>query len=221
MTVGLLGGTFDPIHLGHLDVAIAAQRALRLERVWVAPAHVPPHRASPAVPAAHRFAMAALAIEDQPGLLLSDVDMETTGPSYTMETLDRLERRGLPVRTLCFITGADAFRDIGAWKGFPDLLDRCHFVVVSRPGAPAPALRQALPALAPRMVDSPADLPAQPHVILLDAPTAPVSSTVVREAAAAGRPLEGLVPNRVAAYIHRHGLYRPRHDRPVFTEGVS
>lgn len=221
MTVGLLGGTFDPIHRGHLDVAVAAQRALRLDHVWLAPAHVPPHRTSPAAPAAHRFAMAALALEDQPGLLLSDVDMETTGPSYTMGTLDRLERRGLPVRTLCFITGADAFRDIGTWKGFPDLLDRCHFVVVSRPGAPSPALRAALPALAPRMIDAPAGLPAHPQIILVDAPTAPVSSTAVRAAAAAGQPLAGLVPDRVAAYIERHGLYRPRPDRPVFTQGVS
>jgi nicotinate-nucleotide adenylyltransferase len=116
----------------------------------------------------------------------------------------------MDTRALFFITGADAFRDIAMWKDYPRILDRCHFVAVSRPGCPAPSLRAALPALADRMVDAPAALPAEPHIILVDAPTAPVSSTVIRQRIADGRAIDGLVPPAVAAYIEDHGLYRAR-----------
>src|SRR6187402_2740172 len=138
MRLGLFGGTFDPMHQGHLDVAEAARRALQLSCVWVVPARVPPHRRAPAASAAHRFAMAAIACANAPGLLLSDLEMEDATPSYTEGTLDRLPSLGVNVGTLFLVTGADAFRDIQTWKGFPGILDRCHFVVVSRPGHSAP-----------------------------------------------------------------------------------
>ncbi len=225
MTLGLFGGTFDPVHRGHLDVAEAARRALGLDHIWFVPARLPPHRGSPRASAAHRFAMTALAIEDTAGLLVSDLEMETRGPSYTSETLDRLAARGFDTRDVCFITGADAFLDITAWKNYPQLLDRCRFGVVSRPGTSVLSLPTALPTLAVRMVAMPNDVgcrfettpdvvsatsaPATPSIFLVDAPTAPVSSTDVRRAIAAGQPLAGLVPPRVAAYIDRHGLYAP------------
>src|SRR6187549_2314720 len=102
--IGLLGGTFDPVHCGHLDVARAAQQALGLDEVWLVPARVPPHRTTPQASAAHRFAMAALAVSDDPTLRASDVEMESGGPSYTIDTLERLEATGLDARGLCFIT---------------------------------------------------------------------------------------------------------------------
>jgi nicotinate-nucleotide adenylyltransferase len=212
VTVGLFGGTFDPIHRGHLDVAHAARQALGLSQVWLVPARLPPHRSRPAASAAHRFAMAALAIQDADDLLLSDREMSTEGPSYTTETFDRLEAGGLPLDTACFITGADAFLDIRSWKAYPHLLGRCHFAVVSRPGASALSLPDALPELAARMRPASRAVAREPHILLIDAPTAAVSSTDVRRARVAGLPLTGLVPPAVAAYIDRHGLYAPAAD---------
>jgi len=111
------------------------------------------------------------------------------------------------VRSLFFIIGADAFGDIATWMQYPGVLDRCHFAVVSRPGSPAPALRVALPSLAARMIETPCGIPAEPSIFLIDAPTAPVSSTEVRRRLAGGASIAGLVPDVVAAHIARHGLY--------------
>jgi nicotinate-nucleotide adenylyltransferase len=204
---GFLGGTFDPVHVGHLDVARAARNALALDDVSFMPSNVPPHRGQPQAPAADRLAMVQLAVAGNAGLVASNLELEVTGPSYTSGTLDRLEERGVDLRTVFFITGADAFRDITMWKDYPQLLDRCHFVAVSRPSCPASTLRTTLPALATRMLDTPAAIPAKPAIFLVDAPTAPVSSTTIRHHLGEGRSIEGLVPPPVAAYIHSHGLY--------------
>lgn len=207
MRLGLLGGTFDPIHLGHLDLARAARAALDLDEVWIVPARKPPHRTAPHASAAHRFAMAALAIDDEIGFRMSDLDMDTAGPSYTIDTLDRLAAAGWQPGDLFFITGVDAFRDVPSWKAYPALLDRCHFVVISRPGAGVAQVKAAMPALAPRMVVPPCTTPPGPSIFLVDAQTAPVSSTAVRQVLGAGGSLDALIPPRVAAYIARHGLY--------------
>ena len=207
--LGWLGGTFDPIHCGHLDVAIAARAALKLEEVYLVPAHVPPHRKAPVAATADRLAMVTLAARTHDWLRVSDIELMAPGPSYTMDTLDRLEAQGMGLASLHVITGADAFADILTWKGVPGLLDRCPFVVVSRPGYPAPALRQALPTLAHRMVDaSDCDFTARPSIFLVDAPTAPVTATEVRARTSSGTSLEGLVPETVEAYINRHELYQ-------------
>lgn len=207
MRTGILGGTFDPIHLGHLDVAGAAFHALRLDIVHLMPARQPPHRGAPRASAAHRFAMAALAAQDRPGLIVSDFEMAVDGPSYTSGTLDRLEARGLKTAELFLITGADAFRDITTWKDYPVLLDRAHFVVVSRPGCPAPGLRRLLPDLSGRMCETPCEIPSRPGIFLVDAPTAPVSSTDVRDRLNRGESIDGLVPLAVKSYIEKQNLY--------------
>jgi nicotinate-nucleotide adenylyltransferase len=172
---------------------------------------MPPHRNAPKVSAAHRFAMVALAIGPESAFLVSDIEMHTEGPSYTSATLDRLAASGIDTRSCCLMTGADAFQDIATWKDYPAILDRCHMVVVSRPGRSAPSLRQSLPALASRMTTVPLEgvtpLPPSPGILLLDAPTAPVSSTDVRRRIAAGESLEGFVPAAVEEYIEKHGLY--------------
>jgi nicotinate-nucleotide adenylyltransferase len=207
---GLLGGTFDPIHNGHLDVAEAARRALTLDQVFLVPARLPPHRRLPQASAAHRFAMAALAVVERPGLLVSDLEIEADGPSFTDTTLDRLQERGIDTRSLFFITGADAFREIATWRHYPAILDRCHFVAVSRPGCPAASLREALPELAPRMMDTPCADPQQPGIFLVEATTAAVSSTEMRRRITEGLSLDGMVPRAVATYIATHGLYLNR-----------
>lgn len=207
MRRGFLGGTFDPVHVGHLDVATAAQRALSLDGVELLPAGVPPHRRLPVASASDRLAMARLAVTGREGLSVSDLEVSHAGPSYTIVTLNRLAGLGLDTKRLFFIAGADAFRDIVTWKDYPAFLDRCHFVAVSRPGSAASTLPADLPELAARMVEAPCGVPPRPSIFLVEAATAAVSSTEVRRRVAAGESLDGLVPDPVAAYIRSHGLY--------------
>lgn len=208
---GLLGGTFDPVHAGHLDVARAALNALQLDKVLLIPSRTPPHRKAPHASGDDRLAMVRAAIADTRGLEASTIELDATGPSYTSATLDRLSASGVDTHTLCFITGADAMATIPTWHQYPDLIDRCHFAAVSRPGMPAEHLRTQLPRLASRMIsvtgNQPYRTPSQASIFLIDAPTAPVSSTDVRARIARGASIAGLVPDAVAAYIDAHRLY--------------
>jgi nicotinate-nucleotide adenylyltransferase len=212
--IGILGGTLDPIHLGHIDAAVAAREALRLDRVLIIPAHVPPHRSEPASSPFHRFAMAAIAVEGVDGLAVSDLELTAPGPSYTADTLVRIrESLALQTSQIFFITGADAFAEIETWSRYPAVLELANFVVVSRPGMSLQALRQRLPALKdrmrlPRMTAAPPG--DDTWIFLVDAPTADVSSTEVRRRIAERRPLSGLVPPGVEQHIARHALYLPR-----------
>jgi nicotinate-nucleotide adenylyltransferase len=209
MRHGFLGGTFDPIHLGHVDVALAARRALQLDDVTIIPARVPPHRHTPVASAPHRFAMAALAVLGQSGMSVSDIEMLSSDPSYTSDTLERLKWRGVDLGAACLITGADAFREIATWKDYPALLDRCHFAVVSRPGTAVGTLPDLLPDLTDRFAAPDAwENVGRPSIFLIDAPTPPISSTDVRRRIHGGEPVDGLVPVPVAMHIARHGLYR-------------
>ena len=204
---GILGGTFDPIHNGHLGVAAAAHAALGLATVQLVPARVPPHRAGPLVSIYHRFAMVALAAESDPSLVACDLGLDSTEPSYTASLLDEFERAGHAVSQMVFIIGADAFADIATWRYYPAILDRCHFAVVSRPGLSVTSLPARLPALAGRFTAPTVDRPTTPRIFLIDSPTPDVSSTEIRARARAGASLEGLVPPPVARYVRRHGLY--------------
>ena len=208
--IGLLGGTFDPIHLGHIETVLAARRALALHPVLLMPARIPPHRErGPSASTFHRFAMAALAAADLDDVSVSDDELMTDGPSYTALTLERLIAKGIEPHHLFFITGADAFAEIESWYRYPAVLDLAHFVVVSRPGIPAETLRERLPALADRYRE-PAQggtMPARPSVFLVEAATPDVSSTDVRERLRTGRSISGLVPGAVESHITRHHLY--------------
>ena len=213
--IGLLGGTLDPIHLGHVETAAAARRALDLDRVYVLPSRVPPHRSQqPVASGYHRFAMTALAVNGLDGLAASDVELRTPGPSYTADTLSRFrERSGLSASQIFFITGADAFAEIETWHRYPEVLDLAQFVVVSRPGFLAERLREALPVLSSRMISATSSEPRpeprldSPSIFLVDAPTSDVSSTGIRKRLAAGAPITGLVPAAVERHIVQHGLY--------------
>lgn len=210
--VGVIGGTFDPIHLGHLAVAEHAARALDLHEVRFLPSRIPPHRPEqPIASGFHRFAMVALAIVDDPRWTVSDVELTREGPSYTFDTLQAMHAEGLAPPEIFFVTGADAFAEIATWSRYPAVLDHAHFVVVSRPGSRLDELQARLPALAPRMVhaDLRGDDAAAPRIVLLEAATPDVSSTEIRQRARDGVSIERLVPPRVAAHIARHGLYRP------------
>lgn len=214
--IGLLGGTFDPIHMGHLDLAAAAQDALDLTRILVIPANVPPHRPKPITSSFHRFAMVAIAVAGRAGWRASDVELRHEAPSYTATTLRRFRERGYEPTELFFLIGADAFADISTWRDFPHLLDRAHFAAVSRPGCPVDELPGRLPALASRMVRGTrgSTCPDRPSIILIDGPTSDVSSTAIRARLSNGDPIDGMVDPRVQQHIEQHGLYRsPTPDR--------
>jgi nicotinate-nucleotide adenylyltransferase len=211
--VGLLGGTFDPIHDGHLAAARAAQQTLGLDIVRFIPAARPPHRPdSPQASEYHRVEMIRRAIGDGAGWEVSDLELRRHGPSFTYDTLTTLNREGLSPSQIFFITGADAFAEIATWHRYPDVLDLAHFVVVARPGFTIDALRCRIPALANRTIE-PADLAfsSTPHIVLVEAETPDVSSTTIRRRAARHESLDGLVPPAVSAYIAAHDLYSSGH----------
>lgn len=207
--VGILGGTFDPIHCGHVDLGVAAQTGLNLSRVFVIPASVPPHRPQPAASSFHRFAMVSLAVASRRGWRASDLELRRDSTSYTSTTLQAFRDRGYLASELFFIIGADAFADIATWKDYPQILDGSHFGVVSRPGWAVAELPRRLPTLATRMAFAPLETTtaAEPMIILIDAPTADVSSTAIRQRRAAGESIAGLVDPHVRQHIEQHGLY--------------
>jgi nicotinate-nucleotide adenylyltransferase len=209
--IGILGGTFDPIHWGHLEAAFAAESALNLMRVLVVPSSMPPHRPQPHASSFHRFAMVALAVGGRAGWRASDLELRDETQSYTSATLQKFHERGYKASELYFILGSDAFADIMSWKNYPAILDLAHFAVVSRPGYPINDVPHRVPQLANRMVRPPLDAISHidPMVVLIDAPTADVSSSAIRDRCARGESLASLVPDPVRQHIEQHGLYTP------------
>ena len=220
--IGILGGTFDPIHWGHLDAADVAVKELQLSRLFVITSNVPPHRPQPLASPYHRFAMVSLAVLDRPDWRAADLELRQDAVSFTSRTLDLFRERGYLSSELFFVIGADAFADIASWRDYPRILDAAHFAVVSRPGFSVKELPRRLPQLSDRMAKPPIDQIAQidPLIILIDAPTADVSSTAIRQKRTVGDSIAGLVPPNVQQHIENHGLYssmtpgRRRSDAP-------
>jgi len=222
---GVFGGTFDPIHQGHLDVANAAHQILGLDKILLVPSYIPPHRsAKPRVPGHHRSAMVALAVLNDKHLRVSDLELKTAGPSYTSLTIDRLHQAGYGRFELFFIVGGDAFLDIASWRGYPDILEQCQFVVISRPGHQLNEIKTRFPELLDKIlwINSKSNLSGTHETVLpkasikttsifiIETPTTDVSSTEIRRRLTTGESISELVPNEVAAYIHHHGLYLER-----------
>ena len=198
---GILGGTFDPIHLGHLAIATEAREALGLDRVVLVPAALPPHKRDRVItPAADRVAMVELAVAGDPSLSVSRIELEREGPSWAVDTVRAFadaaaaEGRDEPV----FILSAEALAGFPTWREPDRILDRCRIAVVPRPGA-TPVDRSALARRFPGRED---------RFRLLDGPSIGISATMIRERVAAGRSIRYLVPPAVAAYIEEHRLYR-------------
>lgn len=210
--VGVLGGTFDPIHSGHVDAGRAAAAALGLTRMVVIPSNMPPHRPQPKASTYHRFAMAAMAVAGLDGWRASDLELRAGSQSYTTSTLQQLHGRGYAASELFFVIGADAFLDIDSWRDYPAILDHAHFAVVARPGFPVGTFAARMPALADRMRRPPVDArrPRDPVIWLIDAATTDVSSTAIRHRVAQGESISGLVPPAVQQHIEQHGLYTSR-----------
>jgi nicotinate-nucleotide adenylyltransferase len=209
--LGILGGTFDPIHVGHLDAADAASAALALDEIVLIPAHDQPLRVSePRATVYHRFALVALAVEDRPAWRVSDIELVRQGRSYTEDTLRALHDCGWRASQLFFILGTDAFAGIASWHGYPGVLDLAHFVVIARPGLAIDEADACLPELRSRTSRSPQRdqrIEGPARIFLVHAHTRDVSSTMIRERLASGLPIDDLVPPRVARHIQQHHLY--------------
>jgi nicotinate-nucleotide adenylyltransferase len=210
--IGVLGGTFDPLHLGHLRAAEVVRDALRLEKVLFVPAATPPHKTDaksrPVTDAEHRAGMLSRALADEPFFELSRVELDRGGRSYTIDTLEALgESAG---DRFFFVTGTDAFAEIRTWKSWEKLLSAHWFVVHERPGFPIEAVRDVLPeGIDARVLDGPSLEPGtEPRVSFLRGPMLKVSSTEIRRSVREGRSIRFLVPDIVADYIRENRLYR-------------
>jgi nicotinate-nucleotide adenylyltransferase len=213
--IAVFGGTFDPIHAGHLRAASIVGRRFGLDRILFVPASIPPHKARPDLaPAAERYRMVQLAVAGRDGWTASPIEIRAGGTSYSIRTIERMRRR-YPRAHLFFITGADAFRDIKTWREWEKVLRSCAFIVTTRPGsALADSVRGLGPAYAGRIrtlgpTGGVRENELGPgRIFLLPIEALPVSSTEIRARARAGRPLGRLVPQAVAARIRAKGLYQ-------------
>lgn len=215
-SVALFGGTFDPVHAGHIAVAQAAQRRFHLDAIHFIPSSRPPHKPQQELaPFAHRYAMVALGCAGHPGFLPSLAEAPVTGGAtpqvfYSIDTVRRF-RRDHPDDHLYFILGADQFLELPTWKSYEALLDACDFIIASRPGFRLDALRLVIP---PEKLGRSAGHDAhkialrKSEVHLLTTVSSHVSSTEVRERRARKQTIHGLVPALVEEYIVGQALYR-------------
>jgi nicotinate-nucleotide adenylyltransferase len=190
--IGLYGGTFDPVHLGHLRAAENAREGMGLDLVAFLPSAVPPHRSAPLSAAADRLAMARLATASHPRFEAWDAELRRPGPSYTIETVSSLlsER---PSDSFVLVVGADTWPEITTWREPERLLSLVEVAVVDRPGYPGPGPE--------------APFPGARGVTRVEGPSLPISATAIRERARQGRSVRFLVPDAVADYIAARRLY--------------
>ena len=198
MRLGVLGGTFDPVHRGHLMMAEEARVTLGLARVLLVPAGRPMSKPGRRVTAArHRLAMVRLAADGLPWLEVSAMEVERPGPSYTVDTISALRTQYGPDVEVFFILGWDSLVQLPAWHEPDRLVSLCRLVAVPRPGQVQPDVRElerAIPGISER-------------VVFLDRPCVDISASAIREAVGRGEPVDHLVPETVAGYIREHRLY--------------
>ena len=225
MKLGILGGSFNPIHRCHLSIAESARRLLHLDQVLFIPTGDPPHKQSGTLASAqHRYRMVQLAIQDQPAFALTDIEIRRSGKSYSIDTVRALQAEYGPDTELFFIIGLDAFLDLYSWKEAEHLLTLCHFVVISRPSIAFlpvasmslfPEIRQdkLLELDAGRLERADVSLKNGRTVTFLRLPPCESSASDIRARISAGRPLANLLPPLVESYILREGLYREDSER--------
>ena len=202
MRLAIFGGTFNPIHLGHVTVAEEAFRQLGLDRLMLVPAAIPPHKHTPGlVSAQHRVKMVELAAEGREGWEVSDVEVARGGRSYSIDTVRGvIECYPLEAKPY-FLIGADMLQELATWRDVKRLVELCQFVVVARPHVSLEAPADLVAAIGLDEVTAICQGP-------LSAPLLDISSTDIRERIATGTPFEHLLPTAVAAYIKAQGLYR-------------
>ncbi len=207
--IGIFGGTFDPIHFGHLRPALEVMEALDLDEVRFVPAHIPPHRDTPGRTTAERAEMVALAIGGQPGFVLDSCELERDRPSYTVETLALLRERFGADEPLLLMMGSDAFAGLPSWHQWERLLELAHVVVMARPGDYPAADRFPAGYVESRLGADPADLRRRSAGSILRVPVSQldISATKIRAALRAGRSARYLLPDPLLDFIHSRQLY--------------
>jgi nicotinate-nucleotide adenylyltransferase len=213
--IGILGGTFDPIHFGHLRLAEEMLELANLREIRFIPTGTPPHRDMPQVSAQHRSAMVQLAIADQLAFVLDPREVDRTTPCYTVDTLRELRTELGAAQPLCLLMGGDAFLQLNTWREWEQLFELAHIVVGYRPGytleerihTATPALRQHYQ----QRLCAAEVLSQQPcgGIVELAIPKLEISATLIRSRVAEKRSIRYLLPNAVADYIHQHHLYNP------------
>jgi nicotinate-nucleotide adenylyltransferase len=211
--LGILGGTFDPIHYGHLRLAEEVGESLNLEHVYLIPAALPPHKGQRRVsPFQHRLEMTRIASAESPLLKVLDLEARREGFSYSIETLKIFHGMVQPDLDLHFVLGMDAFLEIETWKDFRNLFNYAHFVVIQRPGFPSDILESFLPTLGVAFAKKDPGhgfvAPSGYEVIPMEATLMDISSTKIREKVAEGKSVRFLVPEAVRTYIENNHLYR-------------
>ncbi len=198
MKIGVLGGTFDPVHLGHLEIVKEARRTLNLSEVILVPAGQPPFKPNRLItPSEQRLKMLHLAVANTPDLQVTTIEIERPGPSYTADTLAEFKGRYGGEDELFFILGWDSLEQLPDWYQPSRIIELCRLVAVPRPGRSRPSLEELearVPGISRRLV-------------FLEKPEIDISSSKIRELAAQGETIEHLVPGPVAAYIREHKLY--------------
>jgi nicotinate-nucleotide adenylyltransferase len=208
--VGVLGGTFNPVHYGHLRSALELVQSLGLEQLRLMPSAVPPHREAPTCSATHRAAMVGLAVAGEPRLACDSRELQRPGKSYTIDSLMDIRRELDAGQSLCLVMGCDAVLSIDTWHRWQELLDWVHIVVIARPGWHLPqagVVAQWLESHRLASVDALRQKAAGGIIIEELRPLA-ISSTEIRDLLAAGQSARYLLPEAVLDYIKTHNLYR-------------
>jgi nicotinate-nucleotide adenylyltransferase len=212
--IGIFGGTFDPVHFGHLRPALELLERLSLAEIRFIPCRYPPHRQAPIASPEQRLAMLQLAIAGEPGFMVDERELARSGPSYMVDTLTslRAEKGSVP---LCLILGTDAFRGLPKWHRWVELIELAHFLVVKRPGEPLPQEGELRHFLDGRCICNPAQLGQQPmgFVLPLEITQLEISATQIRSLIRAGRSARYLLPDVIWSYIQMKRLY----SVPLFT----
>jgi nicotinate-nucleotide adenylyltransferase len=206
--IGILGGTFDPVHCGHLRLAVEMQEQLGLDAVRLVPVGTPPHRAPPSASAKARLHMLRAAVEGAEGLCVDARELERGGWSYMVDTLGSL-RQSFPQYALCLILGMDAFCGLESWHQWQRLLQLAHLGVADRPGTHPPKESHLGSLLASALVDDPAHLRSRRAgcIVLRSIPAMDISATQIRTLIAQGRSVRYLVPDNVFDLIMTGGIY--------------
>lgn len=206
--IGILGGTFDPVHCGHLRLALEMRDALALDSVRLMPAPNPRLRDAPRADAAQRLALLEAAVEDEPGLAVDARELDREGPTYTVETLESL-RREFPDEALVFILGMDSFARLDRWHRWRELTGLAHLAVARRPGGVLPGEGPVADLLARCRWEDTATLAETPagRIAICEPPMLDISATRIRSLVARGRSIRFLVPDKVIELIDRTGCY--------------
>jgi len=202
--IGLFGGSFNPVHHGHLIVARAVAERLSLDKVILIPSASPPHKPNETLADAHhRLAMARLAVTDEAGLEVDDIEIRRSGPSYTILTVQAYRERLGSDRELVWIIGGDTLPELATWYRAGELVDLCRMVTAVRPGFEAPDLSSLEKILTSHQI-------TRLKGDILETPRIDISATEIRQRVAQGRSIRYLVPDPVRTYILDHKLYEPR-----------